>query len=878
MLCRPIMLHNEFVPAMIGERNWDYQVLGSYDGITVCESFDIPWEFDFKKIFDICLKHEGEMHPYFTQFLFAFSENTEKENKFWKADFPYLYIVQLQFFEKEIGKYKMYLDTDRIFGEEVMHLCYYMLDNSDLLLAIKSKKCETGAKIINDLYQNKEGIHPFSIRNSYSLFGIKKDYIEEKEAAYWGEEIIPTLEARVVEKCAESVGGLCNVLEKQIKKENKQSQVRRLELLGTEDEVVLIKNVKSKDLISLYKNTTGLLCNSNGCSQKYANAISVNLLWELEFGQDYEMENNDDFSGEILLCDLMNKELEKIYNNKTDIERRTQRKNLMMLINALKRFELSGKREGGFTDYIFFTMLFPCYIFIKLLGESKGASSAFYYEYMKTMKLCTQNFIKPDRVYAQTVDFNMRYFDVPVKLITIYNAYVYYFKNRLNTTPDRKYEFLICPGVNNEIEVEEIFTRFSSTERLMKIEIPEQHMYNPQAMFVALGHEMAHFVGRDNRLRESRFESILQICSHIVIIAIKTYAQVDAKINVDVLSDAQWKAMEQKAEKWLRFYVGRTQDLAYLKNNYYYKGVGEETIQKNFDFNNQYYWHTDVLQKLLVNGIEDMLLNRGMILFGDLIEAEFQNNAEKVGYEEREVYYEKKVKMLQEYMLCFLREYEGASKSSFTLTKTIGQIMYLIRECYADLICILTLELKFSEYLEAFVTVLESADISSCDIVEDILLARIAIVFSVMNQRSKVVEDDSFYYWKKMEADQDFSEQALDLKKNALIFQTTYIRGAVSIAPKEMIGNVENIIYDKELLTETMRYLLRCRDMFYKLEVTHPKEKETEQIRKFYRIMQSNNANEFFEEVMGLLEDYKKDVYSDIEKIVINNNGTRENL
>lgn len=35
IVCRPILLHNEFFSAIPGKRQWDYQVLGYYDGITI---------------------------------------------------------------------------------------------------------------------------------------------------------------------------------------------------------------------------------------------------------------------------------------------------------------------------------------------------------------------------------------------------------------------------------------------------------------------------------------------------------------------------------------------------------------------------------------------------------------------------------------------------------------------------------------------------------------------------------------------------------------------------------------------------------------------------------------------------------------------------
>lgn len=65
--CRPILLHNEFLPSISGPRQWDYQVLGYYDGITVLENTVIECTGKLKNLFDICVKYEGEERPYRTE-------------------------------------------------------------------------------------------------------------------------------------------------------------------------------------------------------------------------------------------------------------------------------------------------------------------------------------------------------------------------------------------------------------------------------------------------------------------------------------------------------------------------------------------------------------------------------------------------------------------------------------------------------------------------------------------------------------------------------------------------------------------------------------------------------------------------------------------
>lgn len=146
---------------------------------------------------------------------------------------------------------------------------------------------------------------------------------------------------------------------------------------------------------------------------------------------------------------------------------------------------------------------------MELSRQNEDVFSNYYYDFMNGMKLCTQNFTKPDRVYSLITDFNMRYFDVPSKLVTLYSAYIYYLKNALNSHPKFQYEFLVCPGVNNKTQVKELMPRESPTQRLFFVEIPEQQVYYPKRMLIILGHETAHFVGRNLRLRKERLQALI---------------------------------------------------------------------------------------------------------------------------------------------------------------------------------------------------------------------------------------------------------------------------------------------------------------------------------------------------------------------------------
>lgn len=60
MIYRPILLHNEYVSAIVGKREYAYMVLGHHDGMTVGEAFTINASGSFEDMFFYNARHEGE--------------------------------------------------------------------------------------------------------------------------------------------------------------------------------------------------------------------------------------------------------------------------------------------------------------------------------------------------------------------------------------------------------------------------------------------------------------------------------------------------------------------------------------------------------------------------------------------------------------------------------------------------------------------------------------------------------------------------------------------------------------------------------------------------------------------------------------------------
>lgn len=178
MICRPILLHNEFMPARYGKRDWHYQILGYHDGMTIEDGFEIQDVSSFKEMFKQCVEYEDKkMHPYFTQFLFGFHPDKKKDEEFWNSEYIFTYISLLQVNNKEIQKQREYLE--QLCFSEAEVIAYYSLDNSDLIFAVKCNSCKQGFQIINDLHTkiNIGNEISFELRNSYTVLALRKQDI-----------------------------------------------------------------------------------------------------------------------------------------------------------------------------------------------------------------------------------------------------------------------------------------------------------------------------------------------------------------------------------------------------------------------------------------------------------------------------------------------------------------------------------------------------------------------------------------------------------------------------------------------------------------------------------------------------------------------------
>lgn len=889
-ICRPIILHSEFLPACTGKRVWRYRAFGHYDGITVGECIHIEKYENLKQLFDICLQEDEDSFRYFSQKLLGFHADTEEEKQFWTTPLPFLYIVLLQATDAGTEEYRKYLESKEFLEKELSSLglqdeikntlitVYHSLDNSDLIAVMKCGHANTGARLINSLHCLGRDSGRIPIRNSYSILGIDQKEIENPGAFIKANEPIEEMELRVIESDNHSIGSLYQKLKDELDVPKSGITTCLRSLIGTEDASITIKNVPWERLLPLYRKRTGILNNSNKQAQNYAYAVSTKILLpfpEQEKKDGEERKADIKKKGDIrkYFCDWLREKIDGIYEGRNSAGQLTEKKNLVMFAKSLFRFENAHYSKKEFSEFNFFELYLPFYHFVELLGEKDCACPEDYYDFMESLRLRTQSFVKSDRVFSQITDFNMRYFDVPVKFITIYSAYIHYFKQALNTIDGKRYEFLVCPGMNSQIGVIELFLKVSDRRRLFFIEIPEQQMYNLKQIFIMTGHEIAHFVGTDVRCRHERETHLVRLCSRIIALSMKNYLANEDDFVREHVEDLEFEKMESKLCEWLAFFVGREQDPEYLREHKYSQSVSGRMLANNLAYKKKYGEHSDVLRETLISSVAELLFEHGQDIFGYIFHRKFYE--EEHGYEERDAFWAKKADKLQHYIYNFI-DYLNSENQALTIGSAIDKIIYLVKECYADMICILTLRLTLKDYLGALTEIAEEFNTPIEKLEDTELPARIAIVMTVVSHSLDNYPDPEglLFQWTEQEFTYEVNEESpiRKLEEASNAFAHNYIAREEKIHPSDVIGKSVGLIYDQKILYEIIAYLLKCRKKYFKF-LNNKKKKEiikekNQYVRDIYALSQERESGEFFGKLADIIFRYEADVYAEMQGIM----------
>lgn len=542
------------------------------------------------------------------------------------------------------------------------------------------------------------------------------------------------------------------------------------------------------------------------------------------------------------------------------------KKNLYQLINSLQKFE-----NTPFADYTYLPVMLPLNMALDMLKAKDGTVDLeeiyeYFYDFMKGFNLCVQNSNRSDRQFTQTPEFNIRLYDIPTKMYAFYYAYVYNLREYLNVMstnkPKHEYEFLICQGITNSLRVKECFKKMAKKNGLFIIEIPERAAFEPQMMLLTLTHELGHVVGTDIRQRAGRAKALEEIACKVVC----EYAKIKWKsIHKEIedpimIEEEYWHELEL----YLHQKVFEDSDLEDFATNVFRYTQNEDLAERIRERDNYGFF---VIQKILFRMTPYIQENKEEI-YGYLVTKQYIDWLDKEPLSAKE-----KADELQDGLIEILGDmerYNEWNKDTFSLKEVLYIALNLMRECLADLICIMTLQLSMQKYLEAIVVNLEQLGNDQFDGTE--ILLRSALVTRCMLDASANPE----YHFRWNNDSLKNITEPLETRLKEKIMQTIQVylpmeqENLKYDEQERTVTSAMGMLYTPDILERIAIYLKECKEKYISYCVQSKMENKRQQLQDVYDMFGKEHeisVQHIVIEQQEYIENYLYDLKEKIRKI-----------
>ncbi|MCM1235930.1 MAG: hypothetical protein NC489_38050, partial [Ruminococcus flavefaciens] len=584
-ICRAVTFYNNFLPANDTAQSWQYCAFGVVDGVDVSADIavdgegipDCIWEEQKKSVRSL----KGE---YTIQQVYILKNASKpKEEEFW-ADkkYPFMFFLRIQCSgnKKALLENKETLETSLQIEDEIKTAIYLTYDNSDLFIVMKSKLYEQGAGMIDTLHKkvnlSKNEEKKCYLKNSFTVFAVDHEWINNLKEQNSRMLVTKTIDEVLIKVIGKEGGDIQNIKrELEHRKDNtfvrKNANIMedRSPVLGTDDEMISIKDISWFDFFSLYrkkdgKRPEGIFCNSNDLY--YNNMAGATTVIRTKL-KDYTeclvakgmkflpLENVDGEEIGKKISNAYDLQIKNLIDKLDDInEVDDDFKELRLILNVLSKY-------GGevFNDYTFFPTIRAIDALLELLAsdENKCPDKVHFFDFLRGFSMYIQGSGRSDRHSMQVLDFNAKIYDIPSKLNAFYCAFIYNVKEMLGGEQSQEkpheYDFLLVPGMVSFENVRELYPKVLQDRHLMKVEIPECNFYHMRDMMIILSHETAHYVGGKYRRRAERYKAIVESYAHIYVCYVRHYLQRNEIKIADEISEI----IELRAEKILISALGR---------------------------------------------------------------------------------------------------------------------------------------------------------------------------------------------------------------------------------------------------------------------------------------------------------------------------------
>lgn len=696
---------------------------------------------------------------------------------FWKYDSPILFVSLIHIdcdsdIKSIIKKIKMIFKNEK-------YLYYFAFDYSGIILLTKSTDLQNYLQLTFKLNYEADEYGRKLVRDSYSFYGINKvkltEYFAKFERAQCRIKYLERLSNVDDERKKELIKKiLYDKVEIDLPEiefpvtlnigvqnfEIYRSFVEKIEvigdyksygMLGRQDISIVKNNATLKGIIYIQFVLNELLKESDGNfynilisshetivkipdigNYKDSDERKINLIYDKA---KIDLNNVCDRFEEAYSQAVMEAEEKATYNG-----------NYFHAIHAVKNSLLSILKNRYAEEFVLCVckpfVEYMEYLTKKIEDEKKQPDTRSFDECFKWLFICLDSLVNcamhSERQFIQVTAFNAIIYDVPSKIMAFYMAMIDDIQEIMRGEgEEEKYTFILTPGFSNEIKVRIISYAVENKlphDRLLKVEINERSLCNPQEVERVMVHEIGHYLGDKLRKRELRRERIIVSVVYIVLLHILPKEILGMEEKVDVLAKeiaVYLKELRGFGEKECSY----SKDLVLLGEKIAEEFNSNEDIYamlRVFVFRNllqieniqDISYMREVMRKYLGNRIENCNVDiMTKLVMSEIKEAIEYMNVERYarfvrnGKIEKSINVQKKTKNLNEH----------------TLNQSVNTIVDMYKEAYADIQKILITGICYQDYLLNFLGREEEKwEIRIGDNLED--MGRISMVSMIMEK------------------------------------------------------------------------------------------------------------------------------------------------
>lgn len=909
-ICRAFTLYNDSaLPGNTEANSGEYVSFGYYDGISVSEDLfeGANGQYAFSPLWKHCNSVSNNANgTYLSQIVYAFrtNENKEYEADFWKDDengseYPFLFFSFVQLNKKRLDSLSKMGEFENGLNEkycgkrsqECKIMTYLTLDSSDLILVIRCKGYEIGAKIIDDFHSGQgqnlfEKYMKCNIGYCYTVASIRRTFLNCEKKINTLNGTIAKVHIYMIEQKPKSIQAIYKELESTIKEYGVIDQTET-PILGCNDEVLVLENIPWAKFLKYYMDGTGCL---NHSSKIYANnlvgvttiigakRITQNRGGIKENLKVQKLKENSSKTGEIPCskCDALIQKFRSIEEEYPNI-----RKSVIQILCSLRKFE-----NEHFPPYLYTSLINSVSMMVDILEEAtknrlKDNAAELFFQCQKAFYLSIQNTARVDRQFTQTPDFDMRMYDVPTKLVMFFIAYINAVKEYLciaGTTDQEephKYEFLFCPGGAYNTQVTELFQMISENSRMFLVEIPEHQIYDIKLILIMLGHEVAHIVGKGIRNRSERKKRAVTITAKIVASymenALKTWEAPEWKECIAYVcnSDTVWSEIETEIADELNKFLEEETLREYLKGEYQRKSrktdseIDTETaIDAKIERLIKRGEYSTELSYLLAKGLQQILEKQSDALWERIKyrSEDYLSGNSKSDFQKNQYRLQEKIHEITRKIVIG----DQIDAEVFSAINTIGMMMNVFSESFADLTVVLLTGMSWQDYVSAAITCQKQMNFPIETKKDSEWLLRMGLVVACMDRPEG---DSEVEEWKIKEL--EGGKTSGDAKKVQIAlynFVKTYFyeNGGMSTMssnsnkPREITSGL-SVLYNADILKEMLRYLMECKRMLK--DSFESNGEMLDRIRKMYQLFGKKcNVQDELIKMQGYIDAYVSNV------------------